>query len=124
MIKSSFPNRHDVERGILMDVSIAAQVVGFTCPVALTRAVWKDCLTWCANSDMHQKKSTSDQHLNDILELAFTALRSSRWKDDHITFSVFQPPSGYKAYNDSFKMIRSTYNGESVITIMQADVSQ
>lgn len=119
MIDKTFPNRRAIERGDLMDVSIAAQKLGFPYPVALSRAVWKDCLTWCKNQKDHHKKITPDNHLNDILELALTALRSGAWKGHQMVFSVFHPRTGYNAYQNSFKMVRGTYDGESAIIIMQ-----
>lgn len=121
MIKKFFPAKKAVERSLLLDVSIAAQNIGFPCPVAISSAVWKDCLTWCTNQKEHHKKITPDKHLNNILGFALTAFRSGGWKNDEKIYFVFQSSTGYSAYDNKFKMVRSTYEGESTITIMQRD---
>lgn len=42
-----------LEDGDLVDVSALAQEAGFRVPVAVTRAVWADCVAWSEEDTKH-----------------------------------------------------------------------
>ena len=48
-----------IEDGVLVDPGPMAQEAGFKLPVALTSAVWADCVAW--NDDDSRKKPFQDQ---------------------------------------------------------------
>lgn len=66
---------------------IAAQEAGFKLPVALTSAVWADCVAW--TDDDSRKKPFQDQpgRLWDVLYMACHAIRTSRISSDWLFFS-------------------------------------
>jgi len=42
----SYTRAQAIEDGVLIDVSNAAKEAGFRIPIALTTAVWADCVAW------------------------------------------------------------------------------
>ena len=48
--------------GVLVDVSDTARDAGFRVPVALTRAVWMDCVAW-SDKDANNRGPGRDQYL-------------------------------------------------------------
>ncbi len=53
-VVSSYTRTQAIEDGVLVDVSEMAQEAGFKHPVALTRAVWEDCVAWDEGDNNHQ----------------------------------------------------------------------
>lgn len=43
---STYTRAQAIADGVLVDVTETAREAGFPCPVALTRAVWIDCVEW------------------------------------------------------------------------------
>ncbi len=42
----SYTRKQATEDGFLVDVTETAHEAGFSIPVALTRAIWEDCVEW------------------------------------------------------------------------------
>lgn len=43
---SSYSRKQAIEDGVLIDVTEAANQLGFRVPVAMTSAAWGDCVEW------------------------------------------------------------------------------
>lgn len=65
---------------------------GFCCPVALTRAVWQDCVAW-AEADNDRKGTFQDEtgRLWDVLWLASRGIAAARGRD-RVTVTVRRVP--------------------------------
>lgn len=72
--------------GVLVDVSERASELGFKWPVALTRAVYADCVEW---TDEDNDRKGALQHesgrLHDVLWMASIAARSSSGRRTPVT---------------------------------------
>ncbi len=53
--------------GVLVDVTETANESGFRWPVALTRAVWEDCVAWSEEDSKRQVHQTESGRLWDVL---------------------------------------------------------
>lgn len=116
-----------IEDGYLVDVSEAAREAGFRVPVALTRAVWDDCVSWSAEDDERKGGRTCqdvDGRLWDVLYMAHLAARNHRGQDRTL-FDLYRVPvagRGVRARRVTLAMhIGGGDDGEPVITIMQPD---
>lgn len=129
---SAYTRQQAIEDGILIDVSNIdniAREVGFRYPVALTSAVWEDCVAW-DESDKERKSAGQDVigRLYDVLYMASLAIRSkTATKDRDINYQIWRVPR----YGESVKpepvnlrmVIGPGDSGEPVITIMQPNES-
>lgn len=77
-----------IEDGILVDVSELAREAGFRLPVAVTRAVWEDCVAWAGNQRVQQDETG---RLYDVLWMASLAAR--RGQGSRVTFKVYRVPN-------------------------------
>lgn len=77
-----------LEDGALVDVSELAREVGFRFSVAVTRAVWEDCIAWDGNQHVYQD-ATGRQY--DVLWMASLAAR--RGQGRRVTFEVYRVPN-------------------------------
>lgn len=50
----SYTRAQAIEDGYLVDVTETAREAGFVWPVAMTRAVWEDCVEWCEEDSKRQ----------------------------------------------------------------------
>lgn len=78
-----------LEDGILVDVSELAREAGFRLSVAVTRAVWGDCVAFTGNQRTPQDYETS--RLYDVLWMASLAAR--RGQGRRVTFQVYRVPN-------------------------------
>lgn len=86
---SAYTRRQAIDDGTLVDVSEVAREAGFVVPVALTRAVWCDCVEWPAEG----RRAYQDEagRLWDVLSMA--RLFGRRTQGDRISFSVLRVPN-------------------------------
>ena len=111
-----------IEHGVLVDAGPMAKEVGFIWPVALTSAVWADCVAW--TDDDRQKQAYQDQsgRLWDVVHMASYAIRTSKDSGDQLLFQVYRVPrDGHstKAVRVTLKLIFGPGDsGEPVITIL------
>jgi hypothetical protein len=109
-----------LEDGSLADVSDLARDAGFGAPVALTAAVWADCVAW----DNAHEIATQDEtgRLWDVLAMARLAARSAP-DASRTTFSVLRIASGHLRPSRVrlALSIGPGDHGEPVITIMQPE---
>lgn len=109
-----------LESGSLVDVSDLARDAGFSVPVALTAAVWADCVTWDQQREVAPQDETG--RLWDVLSMARLAARN-QINTDRVTFSVLRIVSGHlrPSLVRLAVLISPGDQGEPVITIMQAE---
>lgn len=102
--------------GGLIDVSEVARQAGWRVPVAVTAAVWGDCVAWDKHQPAYQDESG---RLWDVLTMALFAARGL--KGNRVTFTMVRVPRG----GMQPKPVRLVAHvgpgdaGEPVMTIMQ-----
>ena len=62
--------------GVLVDVTTTAREAGFSVPVALTRAVWADCVEWTEETD--RRKATHQDESGRLWDVVWMANRAAR----------------------------------------------
>ncbi|MEW8523818.1 MAG: DUF6573 family protein [Candidatus Thiodiazotropha endolucinida] len=121
----SYTRAQAIEDGVLVDAGSMAQEAGFKWPVALTSAVWEDCVAW--TDDDSRKKPFQDQsgRLWDVLYMASHAIRTSKDSGDRMMFQLYRVPrDGHstEAVLVTLKLIVGPGDaGEPVITILLPD---
>ncbi len=111
-----------IEDGVLVDVSETAKKAGFKIPVALTRAVWEDCVAW--NDDDNKRQTYQDEsgRLWDVVYMLFFAIKSSRSNGEVKLYQLRRVPRGGRGHMAHEVTLKSHIgpgdNGEPVITIM------
>lgn len=109
--------------GELIDVTTTAREAGFRLPVALTRAVWADCVEW-SDADSARKACPQDQagRLWDVLWMASLAARRAR-ECSRVRFALVRVPRegrGVRPRHVELEMhIGPGDDGAAVLTIMQ-----
>jgi hypothetical protein len=131
-----------IEDRVLIDVSELAHKVGFKCPVAITAAVYADCVAWlswpnCATcldltaapdglgrsqgGPLEGEDETEQGRLWDVLNRCIYAARGSDDQDSTLFFAVWRIP--YKGEVPEYVRLKSVLhsgdNGEMVLTIME-----
>lgn len=102
--------------GVLMDVSVMAREAGFKVPVAVTAAVWSDCVAW----PRHDSSQDEQGRLWDVLMMA--RLQAGRHGNLQVVpFKVLRIPRG----GTTPQLTQLTLHigpgdvGEPVVTILQ-----
>lgn len=105
--------------GVLVDVTDMAEQAGFCCPVALTRAVWADCVEWGEADSNRQTYQDVDGRLWDVLWMAGVAARRGGCRTE---FQFYRVPRGGRGTKPRLTQLVMHAgpgdNGELVITIM------
>jgi len=121
-VVSSYTRIQAIEDGVLVDVSEMAQEAGFKHPVALTRAVWEDCVAWDEDDNNRQTYQDESGRLWDIVFMLFFAIKSSRNNHSEMLYKLRRVPRGGKGHLARDVTLKSHIgpgdNGEPVITIM------
>jgi len=119
---STYSRAQAIEDGVLVDVGATAQEAGFQWPVALTAAVWADCVTWTEDDSRQQIYQDESGRLWDVLYMASHAIRVSKRSGDRLLFQLYRVPrDGHstEAVLVSLRLIVGPGdNGEPVITIL------
>ena len=107
-----------IEDGCLIDVTEVAKEARFKVPVALTAAVWADCVSWDNNAEKRHQDERG--RLWDVLWMAALAGTKSP-NDSTVPFAILRiPHRGSKARQVRLVMtIGPGDDGEPVVTIMQ-----
>lgn len=81
-----------IEDGDLIDVSETAREAGFMVPVAITRAVWADCVEWTAETD--KRKATIQDEAGRLWDVVYMARRAARVRGDQPrrVFELYRVP--------------------------------
>jgi hypothetical protein len=123
-IISSYSRAEALSDGALVDVTETAKEAGFLFPVAVTQAVWLDCVSWGASEKASKPRALQDEsgRLWDVVYLAFNSARQAGGMS-RITYTVYRVPTegrGLKARPVNLVLhIGPGDAGEPVITIMQ-----
>ena len=118
----SYTRAQAIEDGVLVEAGSMAQEAGFKWPVALTSAVWEDCVAW--TDDDSRKKLFQDQagRLWDVLYMASHTIRTSKDSGDRLLYELYRVPrDGYSTEAKPVTLqliIGPGDHGEPVITIL------
>lgn len=84
-----------IEDGYLVDVSETAQEAGFKVPVAITCAVWADCVAW--DDETGERKGVPQDEAGRLWDVVYMASLTARKRGDDSRrhFEVYRvPPDG------------------------------
>ena len=88
-----YTREHAIADGALVDVSLQARDAGFRIPIAMTAAVWADCVAWSAEDSQRQVSQDEWARLWDVLWMASRAARRAQGAP-RIAFDVYRVPRG------------------------------
>lgn len=116
---STYTRAQAIEDGVLVDVSEMAKEAGFKFPVAMTRAVWDDCVTWSEADNKRQTYQDQAGRLWDVLWMASVAAR--RNSGSELRFQLYRVPRGGRGVRPRLVVLQMHCGpgdeGEPVITI-------
>jgi len=121
----SYTRAQALDDGYLVDVTDTAREAGFRFPVALTRAVWGDCVAW-SDDDTSRKRCPQDEagRLWDVLTMARFYMRGATRHDtaaDRCAVQVLRVPREGRGHKASIVNLRAQVGpgdqGEPCITI-------
>ncbi len=105
--------------GELIDVTQPGKEAGFRCPVAITRAVWSDCVEW---SDQDTDRQTYQDEAGRLWDVIWMAHLAARRGGSETLFQLRRVPRGGRGRMPrlvTLKMIAGPGDaGELTITIM------
>lgn len=111
-----------IEGGDLVDVSVTATEAGFRIPVAMSRAVWCDCVEWGEADGKRQTYQDEAGRLWDVLWMAHLAARRNR-DGSALRFQLYRVPRGGAGHMPRLVVLKMLCGpgdaGEPVITILQ-----
>lgn len=112
-----------IDDGVLVDVTEVAREAGFRFPVAMTAAVWGDCVEWSDEDSMRQVHQDEAGRLWDVLWMGVCAARGAASRNrSQISFSLYRVPRGGRGMNPRQAQLKLAIgpgdNGEPVFTIM------
>jgi hypothetical protein len=109
-----------IDDGFLVDVSVTAQEAGFRIPVALTLAVWADCVAWNAADNQRQTYQDEAGRAWDVLYMAAQAARKGN--GERVAFQIYRLPRGGRGIRPRLTTLHMVIgpgdDGEPVITVM------
>ena len=118
----TYTRQQAIEDGVLVDVSEAAQQVGFKIPVALTDSVYSDCVKWDDIDNEIQCYQDKSGRLSDVLWMAYLGAKKEI-NTDTVHFKMLRIPRNGKSTFPSLvslkMMVSGGDSGEPVLTIMQ-----
>lgn len=109
--------------GYLVDVTAQAKQAGFRVPVAVTRAVWTDCIEWDDQDTQRQAHQDEDARLWDVLWMCMCEAKRQRVHASFL-FELYRVPrgTGTAPLPVTLKaVIGPGDDAEPVITVMQPD---
>ncbi len=119
---STYTRAQAIEEGVLVDTGSMANEAGFKWPVALTSAVWADCVAWTDDDSRKQTHQDQSGRLWDVVYMASYAIRTSKDSGDRLLFQVYRVPrDGHstKAVCTTLKLIIGPGDtGKPVITVL------
>ncbi|HED14468.1 MAG TPA: hypothetical protein ENI62_12585 [Gammaproteobacteria bacterium] len=89
---STYTRAQAIEDGVLIDPGSMAREAGFKWPVALTSAVWADCVAWTDDDSKQQVHQDQSGRLWDTLFMASHAIRTSKDSGDRMLFQLYRVP--------------------------------
>lgn len=113
-----------IRDGVLIDVTDIARDAGFKVPVAVTSAVWDDCVAWTEETAARKPGTGQDENgrLWDVVYMASVYARTANGNESRIMVSLYRVPVyGTSVLPEPVRLamvIGPGDNGEPVITIM------
>lgn len=108
--------------GVLVDVSDRVREAGFRIPVAMTRAVWEDCVAW---SDADNQRQTYQDESGRLWDVLWMCSRAARRGGREIRFQLYRIRRGGCGIRPRLVTLKaicgSGDQGEPVVTIMLPD---
>jgi len=121
---SRYTRAQAIADGTLVDVSAMAREAGFRIPVAVTSAVWTDCVAWTDADSGRQAVQDERGRLWDLLWMGVLAARRARGAQ-HIAYELHRVPRGCHGMRPRPVVLNlhicSGDNTEPVITILMTD---
>ncbi len=121
-IISTYTRAQAIEDDVLVDAGPMAIEIGFKFPVALTSAVWADCVAWTDEDSRKNPFQDQSGRLYDVLFMASFAIRTSTDSGDRLLYELYRVPrDGYstEAKPVTLKLIIGPGDhGEPVVTIL------
>ena len=113
-----------IEDGTLVDISEAAQAVGFTAPVACTARVWAEAVAW--DQEAHGNHQDETGRLHDLVVAAWTGARIKARRVPDATWcmlglQIVQPGAPRPTPHTYQMQCGPGDDGEPVFTIMRRD---
>ena len=111
-----------VADGVLIDVSAMAREAGFKWPVAMTAAVWEDCVAWSQDDSARQTPQDEEGRLWDVLCMAAHAIRTAPDAREQQSFVLLRVPRDERTTVAIFVTLKLWVgpgdDGEPVVTVL------
>lgn len=111
--------------GVLVDATSTAAEAGFKHPVALTRAVWEDCVAWDERDSRRQTMQDESGRLWDVVWMARVGIGRARAGGSVLLYTLYRIPRGGRGVRPRLVALKLVCGpgdeGEPVITIMQPE---
>jgi len=124
---STYTRANAIADGVLVDVSRTAKEAGFRFPVAVTAAVWSDCVAWNEEDSKRQVPQDEEGRLWDVVYMCYQMVRHANVMADTFYFVVYRVPRGGKGMRARQVRLKACIgpgdSGTAVITIMQPNES-
>lgn len=108
--------------GALLDVTATAAGAGFRTSVAMTHAVWIDCVEWTEDDSKRQLAQDEASRLWDVLWMCIQTARVAKVEGSFF-FMLFRVPRGGTSVTPELVRLKACIGpgdaGEPVITILQ-----
>jgi len=122
---STYTRAQAIEDGVLIDAGSMAEEVGFKYSVAITSAVWADCVVWTEDDNQKQVYQDQSGRLWDVLYMAAHAVRASTSISNQILYQLYRVPRDGKTVKANMVTLKLIIGpgdqGEPVNTIMLPD---
>jgi hypothetical protein len=119
----TYTRKQAIEDGVLIDVTDMAREAGFRWPVAVTAAIWADCVAWSEEDNARQIYQDESGRLWDLLFVATYAVQTARKDNNPLKYDIWRVPRDGRSTDSqliTLKLIAGPGDdGEPVITIMQ-----
>lgn len=89
---STYTRAQAIADGVLVDAGPMAKEAGYRWPVALTAAVWRDCVAWTDADSAAQVHQDPSGRLWDVLLTGAYAIRTQVGGGDRLHFSLDRVP--------------------------------
>ncbi|MBV2137099.1 MAG: hypothetical protein KUF79_09850 [Candidatus Thiodiazotropha sp. (ex Ctena orbiculata)] len=120
---STYTRAQAIEDGVLIDAGAMAREAGFKWPIALTSAVWADCVAWSEDDSRRQIYQDESGRLWDVIYMASHAIRTSKDSGDRLLFQLYRVPRDGQSLEAELVTLRLIVGpgdaGEPVVTILQ-----
>jgi len=120
----SYTRAEALADGALIDVTETAKEAGFSVPVAVTSAVWADCIKW---TDADSERQTHQDEAGRLWDVVFMTMWAAKRapRGDTVAVELYRVPRG--GTGKQARLVRLVAKigpgdkGEPVLTIMQPD---